>query len=148
MSVRRDFPDIPPVWAFGTLLVQWLLARFVPVLTLDTGPLPWLFVVLGFGLAIWSLVWFQRKKTTFEPRDQPTALIVEGPFRVNRNPIYTGLALILLGAGLLLGSLLTVVPVSLFCWIITRRFILEEEATLRATFGEDAETYIAATRRW
>ncbi|MEM7641065.1 MAG: isoprenylcysteine carboxylmethyltransferase family protein [Pseudomonadota bacterium] len=148
MSVRRDFPDLPPIWALGTLVVQWVLARFLPILTVATGPLGWLFVALGFGLALWSLVWFRRKNTTFEPRDQPTALIVEGPFRVNRNPIYTGLALILVGTGLLFGSLLAVALVLPFCWIITRRFILDEEATLRATFGETADAYIAATRRW
>ncbi|MEM8822290.1 MAG: isoprenylcysteine carboxylmethyltransferase family protein [Pseudomonadota bacterium] len=148
MSVLRDFPDLPPVWAAGTVLVQWGVARVVPILTVETGILGWAFVAVGFGLIIWSLAWFMHKRTTFEPRDQPTALIVEGPFRVNRNPIYTGLTLILIGTGLLFGSLLSAALAVLFTWIITRRFIIAEEATLRATFGDKAETYIASTRRW
>lgn len=147
MSGLRDFPDIPPVWAAGTLVLQGVVSR-LPLLRAETGILGWAFVALGFALAFWSLLWFWRKRTTFEPRDQPTALIVEGPFRLNRNPIYTGLFVILTGTGLLFGSLLAAALALPFLWIITRRFVLGEEATLRATFGDAADTYIAATRRW
>ncbi len=151
MSMRRDFPDLPPVWAAGTVALQWVVAAVLPILRVDGAVftvLGWGLVGAGFGLALWSLIWFRRKRTTFEPRDTPTALIVEGPFRINRNPIYSGVVLILVGTGFLFGSVLAVLLALPFAWIITRRFIAEEEATLRAAFGEDAERYIERTRRW
>jgi protein-S-isoprenylcysteine O-methyltransferase Ste14 len=38
--------------------------------------------------------------------------------------------------------------VPLFVMIITRRFILGEEAVLRAVFGAAFDRYAAQTRRW
>ena len=151
MSIRRDFPDIPPVWAAGVLAVQWVAARWLPLLRFDagwTGVLGWALVVVGIALAVWAALWFRRKRTSIEPRDRPTALIVEGPFRIDRNPIYAGMALVLIGAGLVLGALSSVALAFAFPWIATRRFILGEEDALRETFGAEAEAYIARTRRW
>ena len=38
--------------------------------------------------------------------------------------------------------------VPLFVWVITQRFIIGEEAGLRAVFGADFDRYAAQTRRW
>ncbi|MEM7710848.1 MAG: isoprenylcysteine carboxylmethyltransferase family protein [Pseudomonadota bacterium] len=148
MSLRRDFPDLPPIWALGLLTAQVLLTAYLPLQRFSLPIVGWVVFAIGLALAVWAAWWFWRKRTTIEPRDAPTTLIVEGPFRLNRNPIYSGAALCLLGAGIILGSLSALLMVPLFCWIVSRRFILEEEATLRAAFGEEADRYIAATRRW
>lgn len=150
MTIRREFPDLPPIWAAGGLAAQLALAR-LPVLRLDgdwTGWAGWLFVGAGLGLIGWSALWFRRKRTTIEPRDVPTTLIVEGPFRLNRNPIYSGMAVILAGTGLLLGSLPALLLVALFVVVIDRRFVRGEEAALRRAFGPAADAYLARTRRW
>ena len=110
--------------------------------------LGWLLVAGGLALIGWAALWFRRKRTSIEPREVPRALIVEGPYRVNRNPIYAGMALILLGAGLVLGALSSVVLAFAFPFIITRRFVIGEEAALREAFGAEADAYIARTRRW
>lgn len=151
MSVRRDFPDIPPVWALATLAVQAIAAFLLPVVPLEGAvvtALGWLAIASGLGLVGWSAFWFWRKRTSIEPRDTPARLIVEGPFRLNRNPIYTGIALVLLGCGLLLGALSSVLLAALFPLVITRRFVRAEEVALRAAFGPEAEGYIARSRRW
>jgi protein-S-isoprenylcysteine O-methyltransferase Ste14 len=151
VSVRRDFPDLPPIWAAGILAVQALLAWLLPVWRFGpwAGPVGLVLVLAGVALGGWAGWWFRRRGTTIEPRERPTALIVEGPFRINRNPIYTAGLLCLLGAGLLMGALSAVVVAAfVFPFVITRRFILDEEAALRAAFGKRAERYIARTRRW
>ena len=151
MSIRRDFPDIPPVWAAGVLAVQWAAARWLPLLRLDAAwadAIGWALVFAGLAPAVWAALWFRRKRTSIEPRDRPTALIVEGPFRIDRNPIYAGVALVLIGAGAVLGALSSVILAFAFPWIVTRRFILGEEAALREAFGAEAEAYMARTRRW
>ncbi|CUH26229.1 Putative protein-S-isoprenylcysteine methyltransferase [Jannaschia seosinensis] len=148
MSVRRDFPDLPPVWAASILIIQILAAWIVPVVQFEADVLGWVVVAAGFALILWSALWFLRRRTTIEPRQTPTTLIVEGPFRLNRNPIYSGMALILIGAGLLLGALSAVLLALVFPPVVTRRFIVGEERDLRAAFGDEAERYISTTRRW
>ena len=150
MSIRRDFPDLPPVWAAGTLGLQWAATEWVPLVRLGrlADGLGWVSVVAGLALAVWAALWFRRKRTTIEPRETPSTLIVEGPFRINRNPIYAGMALVLLGAGLVLGALSAVLLAIAFPIVVTRRFILGEEDALRAAFGEEADAYLARTRRW
>ena len=90
MSVR-DFPDIPPVWAAGCFAAQFALS-LLPGPAPRAAPLGWALIAVGLVLIAWSAWWFWRKSTSIEPREVPRRLIVEGPFRLNRNPIYTGMA--------------------------------------------------------
>lgn len=143
----KGFPDLPPVWALGVAAASWALARWAPLAPLPPG-MGHVLIAAGLGLCLWSAVWFRRKRTPILPREAPRALIVEGPYRINRNPIYTGFALILLGWALALGALSAVIAAALYPVLVTRRFILAEEAGLRAAFGAEAERYLARTRRW
>lgn len=145
----RLTPDLPPVWLAGFALLAWALARAVPLLRFEAGTLGAAAIALGLVLVAWAGGWFWRKDTPIEPGTTPSALIVEGPYRrVNRNPIYTGLALILLGWALRLGAVSAVLPALVYPVVLHRRFVLPEEAALRQAFGEKAEAYLAATRRW
>ncbi len=139
--------DLPPVWALGAAILSWLLARFVPLISLPEG-LGRVFMIAGIALGIWALIWFRRRKTPFEPRHTPKALVVEGPYRINRNPMYTGMTLILIGWALSLGAVSALIPALAYPVLITRRFILDEEEALRETFGAEAEAYFGRTRRW
>lgn len=143
----RGFPDLPPVWAAGLAALAWVLARWLPLVPLPPG-MGQLIMAAGLGLALWSAWWFWRKRTPIEPNHVPRALIVEGPYRINRNPIYTALTLVLLGWGLSLGAASALLPALAFPLIVTARFVRGEEAALRAAFGAEAERYFAATRRW
>ena len=151
MSIRRDFPDLPPVWAAGTAAAQWALSRWLPVGRLNpewADPLGWAALAAGLALIAWAALWFRHHRTSIEPGDVPTALIVEGPFRLNRNPIYTGMTLCLIGTGVLSGALGAVLLAAAFPALITVRFVRAEEATLRTAFGPEADSYIARSRRW
>lgn len=146
-GVVKRFPDLPPVWAFGSAVLATILAWLMPVARVPSWP-GVLLLACGLGLVFWSAWWFRHKRTTIVPGELPTALIVEGPYRVNRNPIYTGLVLIVLGYGLILGALSALVPAFLLLWVIDRRFVRPEEAVLEASFGESARHYFRSTRRW
>lgn len=146
----KNFPDLPPVWMLGFICFSWLGAMVLPfglgfpLLTL----VGWGLLAIGLFLIAWSAIWFWRRKTTIEPHHVPKTLIVEGPYQLSRNPIYLGMAVILAGAIVWLGQVLCLALIPLFIMVINRRFIEPEEATLRATFGAEAEAYIQATRRW
>jgi protein-S-isoprenylcysteine O-methyltransferase Ste14 len=151
MSMKRDFPDLPPVWASGFLIAEVVAASVLPIAVFVSAPATLIgigLIVVGVLLAAWSALWFRRKRTSIEPRDVPKALIVEGPFKINRNPIYTGMALVLLGIAFWIGALSAVAIALIFPFVITARFIRGEEAALRSAFGAEAEAYIARTRRW
>ncbi len=143
----KGFPDLPPVWALGAAVASWALARWAPLAPLPPG-MGRVLMAAGLGLCVWSAVWFRRKRTPIMPHEAPRTLIVEGPFRINRNPIYTGLTLILVGWALALGAVSALIPAALYPFLVTRRFVRAEEEGLRAAFGAEAEGYLARTRRW
>ncbi len=146
----KGFPDLPPLWLALFLVLNWAVSRAIPG---NTGApvLIWLsWALIGAGLVLigYAAFWFWRRKTTIEPHHAPQVLIVEGPFRLSRNPIYLGLLIILAGAVIGRGQPLSLIFVALFFGILTRRFVEPEEAALRSEFGDKAEAYFSATRRW
>ena len=144
-------PDLPPVWALATIAAASLASWVIPIARFgsawSTG-LGILLAVIGVAIMVWSALWFRRKKTEIMPRQMPTALIVEGPYRINRNPIYTGMALVVLGVAFWLGTLSAIAIAMVYPFVITGRFIRGEEAALRQAIGPEAETYFQRTRRW
>jgi hypothetical protein len=90
----KGFPDLPPVWLMGFMAAAWAIDRGLPLVE-AFGPVyrvaGGLLMLAALGLIAWSALWFWRKKTTIEPHHTPTALIVEGPYRLSRNPIYLAL---------------------------------------------------------
>ena len=146
----KGFPDLPPLWLVLFLVLNWGFAKAGPTLHVGTTStvLSWGLIGIGLGLIGWSAFWFWRRKTTIEPHHAPQKLIVEGPYSLSRNPIYLGMAIILLGAIIGRGQPLCLILLATFVWVLTRRFIIPEEAALRAAFGAPAEQYLAATRRW
>lgn len=147
----KGFPDWPPIWFAGFCAAAWLLAREVP-LVVAFGPLFWglglLLIAGGLVLIGWSALWFWRKKTPIEPHHTPKALIVEGPYRWSRNPIYLAMVAMLTGYVLWLGVLSPILLPGLFVSVLTRRFIIPEEEALVDSFGLEARRYLQQTRRW
>ncbi|MEM6742251.1 MAG: methyltransferase [Pseudomonadota bacterium] len=141
--------DLPPVWLGLHALLAAVLNETKPVWIFGSNPVAGgVLLAAGFALIGWSAVHFALRKTPIEPRRHPKSLITSGPFAFNRNPVYTGMWLMLMGTGLLLGSLGALLPCLLFPILITRRFILGEEALLRRSFGDEADVWIARSRRW
>ncbi len=145
----KDFPDLPPVWLLGCAATSWLLAKLVPVAVLDLPEwLGWTLFAFGFIWAATAAALFLLRKTPVEPRHTPKVLLVEYHFRINRNPIYSGMMTMLLGWAVVLGTVTAFVPVFMFPFIITYRFIADEEQRLREAFGQAAEDYLGRSRRW
>ena len=97
-----------------------------------------------------SLGAFRRTGTTVNPLDpaQASALVTSGPNAVTRNPMYVGMAGLLVAHGLVRGGSRTALPVAAFVGVIDRFQIRPEEAALRDRFGEDFEAYRQRVRRW
>lgn len=146
----KNFPDLPPIWTLIAVTLIVLLDWLFPDFAFDFQN-RWIATVLmaaGVGLILWSALWFIRKKTTIEPHHVPTVLLVEGPYRVSRNPIYTGMVIFCFGVVIYAGNLLGILPALGLIWVLHTRFVMPEEKGLLEAFGKEAEAYIAKTRRW
>ena len=105
---------------------------------------------LGLGLIGWSVTFFLflRHRTSVRPQGAPQKLFSEGPFRINRNPIYTGMFVLVLAFGLLGAGLSGLLLSVVFPLFITKFFIRHEEDLLRRHFPKHAEAYFRVRRRW
>jgi len=137
---------------FLILFVLSVLLNFVfPVPVFLSPPSTYSgFLIIGFGfvLALWSRSLFLKNATTLQPSEEPTSLVTSGPFRLSRNPIYLGMASILLGVAVLLGSLVTLAFPVIFVTLIEFFIIPREEQNLENLFGEPYREYKKSVRRW
>jgi protein-S-isoprenylcysteine O-methyltransferase Ste14 len=143
----------PPLVALLIGLAMWGLARFTPQLGFDSplrGPLAILLIVAGAACAILGNLAFRRAKTTVNPMkpDTASALVVVGIYRHTRNPMYLGLAFVLLGWACHLAAPLALLGPVAFVLYITRFQILPEERALQAKFGQAYLDYQQQVRRW
>jgi protein-S-isoprenylcysteine O-methyltransferase Ste14 len=109
-------------------------------------------IIVGSGGAMVALacvvtfLWIGRG--TPAPFDPPRRLVIRGPYRFVRNPMYIGGGLALLGAALFYESMPLLAYAGIF-FLATHLFVvLYEEPTLRRTFGPEYETYCHRVRRW
>jgi protein-S-isoprenylcysteine O-methyltransferase Ste14 len=131
------------------LLVDWL-ASF-PSLPLN-GPIAWvsgaILVSAGALLIAAALGRFRERGTPPEPWKPTAALETSGIYTRTRNPMYLGMALILLGAGLAFRSpgILLLFPVVIL--VVDRLVIAREERYLAGLFRAEFEIYRKRVRRW
>ena len=106
--------------------------------------------VSGLALMVAGAWTFRRARTTVNPLRPETAsrMVRHGPFRVTRNPMYLGMAVMLAGWAFALGSAWAAMGVPVFVAWMNRFQIAPEERALRARFGADFEAYAAEVRRW
>lgn len=168
MTANRDIPGViapPPLIYLGFLFLGWALAKLGAQPAAVEAGFGWLSA--GFGLTvearraialvliIGGLLFdgmaaglFRRRGTAVEPWKPSTALIVEGPYRFTRNPIYLGFAITFVGLAIAMDSwiaLLMLLP----CIAVVDRFVIaREERYLAARFGANYEAYRQKVRRW
>jgi protein-S-isoprenylcysteine O-methyltransferase Ste14 len=142
---------VPPLYFLVALLLMGFFHRVAPWVQILDLPYRYAGVVL-MGLALCLIAWaaflFLRAGTSIRPFLPSTALVLEGPYKFTRNPMYLGMAGILLGAGVYMGSITPFVVIPAFMALITERFIAPEEAKLEAAFGGQYLEYKKRVRRW
>jgi protein-S-isoprenylcysteine O-methyltransferase Ste14 len=128
------------------------LQRLLPLPAVLTGEIPRTIVAalmlanLLIGLAASRRM--LSAKTSLNPHRPTTALVLSGPFRFTRNPLYLGLTVFY--AGLMLVFQLTwgLILLPVVIWLITTWVIVPEETYLEGKFGREYLDYKSRVRRW
>ena len=116
------------------------------------GPVQWTAMVLGAVgafVALWcvgAFAWIG--KGTPAPFDPPRRLVMHGPYRFVRNPMYIGATTALAGAALYFASWGLLAFVCGFLLVTHLFVVLYEEPTLRRLFGPEYTDYCAHVDRW
>lgn len=146
-AIRIRPPFLAALCLLGALAIDTLL----PTGPLVPSPYCWIgWVPVGAGVALvaWALGLFRRRGTPPDPNETPAVLVVSGPYRFTRNPMYLGVTLVLLGIGLLLGTWPYLLAPLAFGTVISLTRIPAEERQMEALFGEAYRHYRRRVRRW
>ncbi|HPA21430.1 MAG TPA: isoprenylcysteine carboxylmethyltransferase family protein [Verrucomicrobiae bacterium] len=104
--------------------------------------------LVGTAILAWSLAFFARQRTSPMPGSQPNVLVVGGPYRFSRNPMYVAATALLLSVALAVGSLPFLIPPAGFFLVMHFLYIPHEERRMAERFGHAYADYRARVRRW
>jgi protein-S-isoprenylcysteine O-methyltransferase Ste14 len=140
----------PPLLALAAGFAQRALTPAVPPPSTARAMVAGAVAGTSVGLAAASAWQFRRQGTTVEPFDPSRAvvLVTTGVNAVTRNPMYVGMAGLLVANAVRRGAWAGLLPVAAFVLVIDRLQISAEESALLANFGADYEAYRASVPRW
>jgi protein-S-isoprenylcysteine O-methyltransferase Ste14 len=82
------------------------------------------------------------------PYKPTSALVVDGPYRYSRNPIYLADALIYIGISVVIDTLWPILLLPIALAVLQQGVIAREERYLERKFGDQYRQYQASVRRW
>jgi protein-S-isoprenylcysteine O-methyltransferase Ste14 len=147
--------------AIFTILVPGTVVGLIPwvILSGDGGPqpasAPMLRIAGALAAAAGAVLYFvcladfvRHGRGTPAPTDPPRQLVVRGPYRFTRNPMYVAVLLIVVGEALVFG----VAGLALYAALLAAAFHLfvvgYEEPTLSRLFGAEYDAYRRSVPRW
>jgi protein-S-isoprenylcysteine O-methyltransferase Ste14 len=134
------------LFVLGVFLHQVMPLRIPPVFPARAAALFFLgCYMLLFG---WSYVLFRRAETSLVPVKPSTALVVHGPYRLTRNPMYLSLVCLYVAVALWFEVGWALILVPLVVLAVQRLAITNEERYLEEKFGDAYREYRAHVRRW
>ena len=148
-NVRIPPPVVPVVLLVFALVLDAVAA---PLGLAPFGLARWagggVLTAAGIGLLAAAGGLFRKTGQDPKPWEPAPELIVEGIYRITRNPMYVGFGAMQAGLGMLFESYLPGLLVPLTWWIIYLIAIRHEEVYLREKFGAEYEAYLGRVRRW
>jgi protein-S-isoprenylcysteine O-methyltransferase Ste14 len=106
------------------------------------------FLAIGLLFNVWAERLFRWNNVGVCPFTHVPGLILRGPYRVTRNPMYLGLVCLNLSVTFFSGALANIwSSVALFIWL-HYAFVLPEEVFLRAQLGSTFDEYARHVPRW
>ena len=128
------------------LASRWFAPVAVPVAARAAGGA---LAAAGLALALWCIALFVRVgEGTQSPKDPPKRLVTAGPYALVRNPMLTGVSLLLAGEAVAFASPGIAAYAAAFFALAEVLMLAVEEPALARRFGEEYEAYRRAVPRW
>jgi protein-S-isoprenylcysteine O-methyltransferase Ste14 len=154
MDESADHPDIialPPRLYLAAFLVVLLLRWIRPWPILSPHLVPWVGIGLllaGLAIGIPGRLALRSAGTSVKPTQPTTAIVMQGPYRFTRNPLYVGLTCFFVGLTLAFDTgwgFVVLVPL-----LVVMHFgvVRREESYLERKFGEEYRQYRGRVRRY
>src|SRR5205807_9714071 len=105
-------------------------------------------IFCGTVLAGSAVLKFKDEGTTVRPDRAASTLVISGPYKITRNPMYLGLAFVYLGVAVADQSVWALILLAVVLTVIQRGAIEPEEAFLEKRFGVSYINYTEKVRRW
>ena len=131
------------MWPLALLALQAVLDRGWPHLN------PWGLPLLAWGYGQYKLVGLLRTaRGGGGPgmSNPPDRLVMDGPYRFTRNPMYLGHLVFFLGLAIVFSGAAWLLLLAHLFWFDRRA--RADEAHLRDLFGADYDAYRGRVRRW
>lgn len=145
----RIFPPLIQIASIALgFFLQWAVPLRMPE-NLRPGMLAgYVVLAIALGLMAWSVIRMFRAGTTPNPTRPTTALLIHGPYRFTRNPMYLAWELVCVGVGLAANAPWVIVMALPAAFVTLRLVIDKEERYLETKFGAEYLDYKARVRRW
>lgn len=150
---------VPFVWAIIVLviliLLPWAVAKIGPRIGWSQKTPSWwnfsglIVVAIGLGMYVWCLVFhYLSYRASVRVSFSPPQLVIAGPYRISRNPMYVSGLFTWFGWMIFYGSPAVFVAFLLLWSVFTFRVIPHEERQLESLFGEEYIEYKCSVHRW
>ena len=137
---------------FLLALCAVLLQIFSPLPAVLTGQVPRIIVsaimLINLAIGLAAARGMLTAKTSLNPNRPTTALVLSGPFRFTRNPLYLGLTVFYAGLMVVFELTWGLLFLPIVIWLITVWVIVPEEKYLEQKFGAEYLNYKTRVRRW
>ena len=154
MDESADHPDVvalPPLLYLAAFLVVLLLRWIRPWPILPPHLVPWVgigLLLVGLAIGIPGRLALRSAGTSVKPTQPTTAIVMRGPYRFTRNPLYVGLTCFFVGLTLAFDTgwgFVVLVPL-----LVVMHFgvVRREESYLERKFGEEYRQYRGRVRRY
>lgn len=140
--------SFPPVITLACFAMQFILYMMLPLEVNLSLLLGLIILISSVVLIVMAFRELQNNETTYVPDGEPERLVITGPFKYSRNPIYLGMFGILLASAFLMQSISALLIPILFLSIIQNTWIPHEEKKLKEKFPEEWAGYASSTKKW
>ncbi|MBP2371424.1 methyltransferase family protein [Pseudonocardia parietis] len=140
-----------------TIIIPALIVTITGPAPVDLGPLLGylaltvgaLLIAGGVAMLAWTISLFaQQGEGTLSPQDPPRTLVVHGPYRHVRHPMFSAVLAILVGETIATRSLSLLAWLVVFALFVTIMVTRVEEPRLARRFGDDHARYRDNVPRW
>lgn len=145
----------PPVAGIMAIVAGYGLGRIVPIFSEYALPTPmryWIggiIVAASIGiLGFWPIKLFKKTGQDVTPWSNTPEIVVAGPYRFTRNPMYLMMLFVCLGFAVIFSEAWILIFTPMLALVLYHIAIKHEEKYLAGKFGESYAQYKNLVRRW